>query len=98
MARIEQNEHATKQLGTRICVSAPLAAKAKDFRGRPMGDLVLRGKSEALPALEPLRASQYEDPSTQSYMEAFAKLECNDPGAIDWGVHYLSSGSPPIHG
>ena len=26
--------------------------------------------------------SQYEDPSIQSYMEAFAKLECNDPGAI----------------
>jgi adenylate cyclase len=75
-------ENANKQLGTRICVSAPLATKAKDFRGRPMGDLVLRGKSEALRAFEPLRASQYEDPSTQSYMEAFAKLECNDPGAI----------------
>ena len=75
-------ENANKQLGTRICVSAPLATKAKDFRGRPMGDLVLRGKSEALRAFEPLRVSQYEDPSTQSYMEAFAKLECNDLGAV----------------
>jgi adenylate cyclase len=44
--------------------------------------IVLRGKSEALRAFEPLQVSQYEDPSTQSYMEAFAKLECNDPGAI----------------
>jgi adenylate cyclase len=32
-------------LGTRICVSATLADKVKDFRGRPIGDLVLRGKT-----------------------------------------------------
>ena len=75
-------ETANKQLGTRICVSADLATKAEDFRGRPIGDLVLRGKSEALRAFEPLQVSQYEDPSTQSYLDAFAKLECNDSGAI----------------
>ena len=75
-------ENANKQLGTRICVSADLATKAEDFRGRPIGDLVLRGKSEALRAFEPLQVSEYEDPSTQSYLDAFAKLECNDPGTI----------------
>ena len=75
-------ETANKQLGTRICVSADLATKAEDFRGRLIGDLVLRGKSESFRAFEPLQVSQYEDPSTKSYMEAFAKLECNDPGAI----------------
>jgi adenylate cyclase len=32
-------EAANKQLGTRICVSAILAAKVKDFHGRPVGDL-----------------------------------------------------------
>ena len=37
-------ETANKQLGTRICVSAALAEEVKDFRGRPIGDLVLRGK------------------------------------------------------
>lgn len=75
-------EAANKQLGTRICVSAILAAKAKDFRGRPVGDLLLRGRSEVLRAFEPLPAEQYEDPSTKSYLEAFAKLEAGDPGAI----------------
>jgi adenylate cyclase len=69
-------ETANKQLGTRICVSADLATKAEDFRGRLIGDLVLRGKSESFRAFEPLQVSQYEDPSTKSYMEAFAKLEC----------------------
>ncbi len=75
-------EAANKQLGTRICVSAILAAKVKDFRGRPVGDLLLRGRSEALRAFEPLQAKVYEDPSTRSYLEAFAKLEAGDPGAM----------------
>jgi len=75
-------EAANKQLGTRICVSAIVAAKVKDFRGRPVGDLLLRGRSEALRAFEPLRVEQYEDPSTKSYLEAFAKMEAGDTGAI----------------
>jgi adenylate cyclase len=75
-------EGANKQLGTRICVSATLAAKVKDFRGRPVGDLLLRGRSEALRAFEPLPAAQYEDFSTTSYLDAFGKLEAGDPGAI----------------
>ena len=75
-------EGANKQLGTRICVSVDIAAKAGNFRGRPIGDLVLRGKSEALRAFEPLLVSQYEDPWTASYLDAFAKLERDDPGAL----------------
>src|SRR5271169_2366339 len=75
-------EAANKQLGTRICVSAPLMKRVEGFQGRPVGDLLLRGRSEALRAFEPLRVEQYEDPSTKSYLEAFAKLEARDPGAI----------------
>jgi len=75
-------ETANKQLGTRVCVSAHLAARLPEFRGRPVGDLVLRGKTEALRAFEPLRPSQYEDPGTRSYLDAFAKLEANDGGAL----------------
>ena len=56
--------------------------KVKDFRGRPVGDLVLRGKTEALRAFEPLSPEQYEDPATGSYLAAFAKLEANDPAAL----------------
>jgi len=75
-------EGANKQLGTRICVSGFLAGKAPDFRGRPVGDLVLRGRSEALRAFEPLTQEQYDDPSTKSYLDAFAKLEAADAGAM----------------
>ncbi len=75
-------EDANKQLGTRICVSAILAAKAKDFRGRPVGDLMLRGRTEALRAFEPVGVDAYKDPVTKSYLEAFAKLEAGDSGAM----------------
>jgi adenylate cyclase len=75
-------EVANKQLGTRICVGASLAARAEHFRGRPVGDLMLRGKTEALRAFEPLRIEQYEDPATSSYLEAFSKLEAGDPSAM----------------
>jgi adenylate cyclase len=74
-------EAANTRVGTRICVSATLAEKVIDFRGRPVGDLVLRGKSEALRAFEPLRVEQYERPATKSYIEAFSKLEAGDLGA-----------------
>ena len=74
-------ETANKQLGTRICVSATLVGKVKDFRGRPVGDLMLRGKSEALRVFEPLSVEQYNSSATTSYLDAFAKLEANDPTA-----------------
>jgi len=75
-------ESANKQLGTRICVSGALAEKVKNFRGRPVGDLVLRGRTEPIRAFEPLRDEQYEDPARKAYLDAFAKLETNDPSAI----------------
>jgi adenylate cyclase len=74
-------EVANKQLGTRVCASTAVAEKVKDFRGRPVGDLLLRGKSESLRAFEPLRAEDYDDPATKSYLDAFYKLEAGDPGA-----------------
>jgi adenylate cyclase len=74
-------EAANKQVGTHICVSAALAEKVTDFRGRPVGDLALRGRSAALRTFEPLRVEQYDSPGTKSYIEAFAKLETGDPGA-----------------
>src|SRR5262252_1267574 len=67
-------EEANKQLGTRICVSAGIAEKVPKFVGRPVGDLMLRGKTEPLRVFEPLRLEQADDPGTASYLHAFAKL------------------------
>jgi hypothetical protein len=73
---------ANKQLGTRICVSENVARKVAEFRGRPIGDLVLRGRKEPLRAFEPLRPEQRRTASIKGYFAAFAKLEAGDPAAL----------------
>ena len=45
------------------------------FRGRPVGNVLLRGRSEALPAHEPMTAERHADPLTTAYVAAYAKAE-----------------------
>src|SRR6202163_4040585 len=75
-------ETANKFLGTRICASATVAEGAKDFKGRPVGDLMLRGRSEPLRAYEPLPPAKFGRPVTAQYGDAFAKLEAGDAAAM----------------
>lgn len=75
-------EAANKALGTRICVSDSVASAAQEFKGRPVGDLVLRGRSEPLRAHEPLSAAEFNTPTTAQYAVAFAKLESDDAAAM----------------
>ena len=75
-------EAANKHLGTRICVSATIAMGAENFRGRPVGDLLLRGRSEPLRAYEPLEDVAFQAPAITQYSEAFAKLESGDATAM----------------
>jgi class 3 adenylate cyclase/CheY-like chemotaxis protein len=75
-------ETANKFLGTRICVSAVVAEAARDFRGRTIGDLMLRGRSEPLRAYEPLPEAKFAGAATTQYSQAFAKLEAGDAAAM----------------
>ncbi len=75
-------EAVNKHLGTRICVSAIVADGAGNFLGRPVGDIVLRGRSEPLRAYEPLTAAAFEDPATSQYSDAFARMESGDATAM----------------
>jgi hypothetical protein len=75
-------EAANKILGTRICVSAAVADGAEGFKGRPVGDLMLRGRSEPLRAFEPLQAAAFDGPGAAQYSEAFVKLEAGDAAAM----------------
>jgi class 3 adenylate cyclase len=75
-------EAANKFLGTRICASASVADAAEGFQGRPVGDIVLRGRSEPLRAYEPLPPARFKSPVTAQYAEAFARLEADDAGAM----------------
>jgi adenylate cyclase len=75
-------EAVNKQLGTRVCVSATAADRAPGFNGRPVGDLLLRGRSEPMRVFEPLLPEDYASRHTVAYATAFARLEAHDPGAL----------------
>ena len=75
-------ETANKLLGTRMCASATVADGAKSFQGRPVGDLMLRGRSEPLRAYEPLKPESFEGMAAKQYSDAFAKLESGDVAAM----------------
>jgi adenylate cyclase len=75
-------EAVNKELGTRICVSAAAAEHAGDFCGRPVGDLVLRGRSEPMRVFEPLSPDESASAETTAYLDAFKKLEARDPAAV----------------
>ena len=53
-----------------------------DFQGRPVGDLMLRGRSEPLRAFEPLQPADFQAIAVSQYSEAFAKLEAGDATAM----------------
>ena len=74
-------EVVNKFLGTRICVSKKIVEQIPEFKGRPVGTLKLKGKTEELKVFEPLLPDQAEAPATKAYREAFAKLEAGDAGA-----------------
>ncbi|WP_026617445.1 adenylate/guanylate cyclase domain-containing protein [Ensifer aridi] len=73
---------ANKTLGSRVCVSGAIAAKAQDFCGRPVGELLLRGRSEPIRAFEPLNADKCASGETQAYLKAFEELEAGDYHAV----------------
>jgi adenylate cyclase len=75
-------EAANKQLGTRICVSGSVAGRISSFRGRPVGQVTLRGRSEPLTAHEPLTAVRHADALTVDYLSAYAKAAAGDTSAL----------------
>ena len=74
-------ETVNKHFHTRVCVSADVAQHIPDFKGRPVGRVLLKGQSRELQVFEPLDPETSESPAVAAYREAFAKLEANDPDA-----------------
>lgn len=68
-------ESANAQLGTRVLVSAATVAGCADFAGRPVGRLLLKGKTEAVAVFEPETAVEAGRVSIDAYRQAFALLD-----------------------
>ena len=76
-------ESVNRYLGTRVCISKATVAECPGFIGRPVGILLLKGKSQGIEAFEPLSKKEAESPAILKYIEAFRLLKNDDPGARD---------------
>ena len=76
-------EGVNKFFDTRICVSDATLERCDHPHHRPIGRLVLKGKSEGLGAYELLTASRAGTPAIVEYLRAYRLLEAGDPAATE---------------
>ena len=77
-ARLEQ---ANKITGTRICIAESVVNSIDDFQGRPIGTLLLKGKSQTVRCYEPSPIKDGTDSFEANYNAAFSLLKAGDPKA-----------------
>ena len=71
-------ESANKYLGTSICVSAETVSRCSNDDFRPVGNLMLKGKSEGVEAFEPLGAIFLAEKARDAYFEAYRLMKNGD--------------------
>lgn len=74
-------ESVNKWLGTRMCVSQAILDGNPDAQVRPVGRLVLKGRSQALAVFEPVVEEAHGRAPLQAYRAAFAALQAEAPEA-----------------
>ena len=70
-------ESANKHIGTTICVSANTAEQCDDIAFRPIGRLLLKGKSEGVQTREPVTREQARLPIFNEYCKAYQLMAAN---------------------
>ena len=71
------------QLGTRMCISESTVSQIENFRGRPGGRLVLKGKTVPITVYEPLTEEDYASERVAQYRSAYALMDAESPEAGD---------------
>ena len=67
-------ESVNKHLGTRVCVAGSTASQCPDLKFRPIGKLVLKGKTEGIDTFEPLSSSADQEIDVDAYENAFRMM------------------------
>ncbi|MBD8874704.1 adenylate/guanylate cyclase domain-containing protein [Roseibium polysiphoniae] len=75
-------EGANKFLGTRICVSSAVASECPGHHFRPLGDLVLKGRSQPVACFEPVSDQDLSSAWMQAYLAAYQKMSDASPDAL----------------
>lgn len=74
-------EGLNKTFGTRLCVSDAAKVLCHGITFRPIGSVILKGKTEALDVWEPLHDGAFSEDYIARYQTAFAATHENDAGA-----------------
>jgi adenylate cyclase len=77
-ARIQD---ANRYFGTRICVSKATVDAVSEFSGLPIGNLVLKGITQPVPAFQPITDESYNTQQSQEYLTAYRLLDDGDKSA-----------------
>ena len=76
-------ESVNKQLGTRICISGDMLVEKPQINVRPVGRLVLKGKSQALAVFEPLTEDGVVRAPLDAYLAAFTAMQNQGAQALE---------------
>jgi class 3 adenylate cyclase len=74
-------EGLNKKFGTRICVSGATKELCKSIAFRPIGSVVLKGKTGAIEVWQPLHDGEKAEGFLERYRMAYIKLEQDSPEA-----------------
>lgn len=74
-------EGANKYLGTRICVSEATLSNCPNIPARPIGRLLLKGKTLAVKTFEPLASANINPTAFDAYLAAYDLLQNQHPEA-----------------
>ena len=73
-------ESANKQFGTLICVSGATLSACSGWPARPIGQVILKGKTQPIAVYQPLDLQHSGDPA---YAAAFELLRQQSPQALE---------------
>jgi adenylate cyclase len=76
-------ESANKYLGTRVCISETTVSQCSNFLGRPIGSLLLKGKTKPVTTFEPLTQTDMELESTGEYLKVYKEMEQKSDHALE---------------
>jgi class 3 adenylate cyclase len=76
-------EGLNKTFGTRLCVSDAAKVLCHDITFRPMGSVILKGKTEALDVWEPLQDGSVSDEFLKRYTTAYEAVRDHNDAAKD---------------
>ncbi len=77
-----RTEGVNKYFGTRICVTEESVAECPNLKFRPIGDVVLKGKTKPVGLFSPVSEADAATNVTSDYMTAYELLKAEDPLGI----------------